>query len=74
MVIKENSNIITLRLINNHLKEREEYLEKMWEETYEDEKQLTDHCIIIGRLRECYEMRAFMKNIFEVNEDQEDAE
>ena len=69
MVIKENSNIITLRLINNYLKEREKQLEKMWEETYEDKKQFDEHCIIIGRLRECAEMRVFMKNIFEVNED-----
>lgn len=68
MLIKENSNVITLRLINNYLKEREKYLEKMWEETYEDDKQFTDHCIFIGRLRECEEMRAFMRNIFEVNE------
>lgn len=68
MVIKENSNVVTLRLITMYLKDREKYLEDMWEKTSHDEKLHDDHCIIIGRLNENREMLNYVSQLNEVNE------
>ena len=68
MVIKENSNVITLRLITTYLKEREKYLEDMWEKTSNNDKLRDDHCICIGRLNENREMLNYVSQLEVVNE------
>lgn len=69
MIIKEGSNTITLRLVRQFIDDRITYLDKMWEETYEDEKLFADHCMCIGRLREMEEFSRWFKEVFETNEE-----
>lgn len=69
MIIKQNSNVITIRLIKQYINERIKHLEKSWQDTYNDPKQFAEHCICIGRLHEIEEFKKMLKDIAEINED-----